>query len=1129
MKQLGNLNKFLFMLIAIFMMTMVPATLCAQNTQAEKKVVIKATSATVESILTDIKKQTGLSFAYSTDVSKTWPKVTMNIQNKSVREVLDELMGYIGCEYKISGNVISISKQQLSGKMRIVSGMVRDQEGLPLPGVPVCIGETRVCTVTDDEGRFSFQIPTEKTTLKFSYVGMQTQYVSILAGNADVKKNIKMLSDVQLDNVVVTGIFRKAKESYTGAVSSISSEQLGMYRGQNLLQTLKNVDASINFAIDNVNGSNPNSIPEINIRGNSSLPMSVEEFNQGQRTNINTPLVIMDGFEISITKLMDYNDEEIESINILKDAAATAIYGSRGANGVIVVVSKQPEAGKLRVNVEAGLNFEVPDLSSYHLLNAADKLEVERRAGLYDLNWSTSTSSSTSDMLYKQAYYDRRAQILSGVDVDWMAKPLHLGVGQRYNARFEGGSNEFRWSTDLQYKVTEGAMKGSSRKNFNGGITLLYKFKTLTFRNYTSIGINHSDESNYGSFSDYVRMQPYNTPYDKNGVLRMFLEPFSAIEDGIENPLYNAALNTINSKDYKMLTNNFSVDWNILPYLTMRGQLGVSNTVSTSDYFLPAEHTYFSSPNRNGEYDTPEGYMRRGLYRYGNTESTTFNADVTLAFNKIFAERHSLYAGVNWSLLTSKSDGFNIALEGFANSDAPKIANARQHATNIMPSGNNSTRHQFGVTGNVNYTYNSRYYLDLSYRVDGNSMYGSKEKYSSFWSTGLGWNVHQENFIKNIKELNMLRLKFSYGQTGSATGSSDTDAYTYFKYVTDNRYMNSTGAVLGGFGNPNLTWQTTKSTNFGIEFGLLDNRIKGQFDCYVKNTSNLLSSMDLPQSMGFTSYRANVGEVKNTGFEAALQGFIIKDRERDINWMIGGQLVYNKNRITHLSDAIKAQTAAYMLQDATSDEYSGIQNLFFEGDPQYSIYAVRSLGIDPSTGKETYLDKDGNITEEWHASDKVFLGSAEPTFRGNLNTMFQWKDLTFNIGFNYYWGGKIYNSTLRDRVEVTLNTLKYYNVDERVLTSRWYEVGDRTFFSGLSNNRPKATSRYVMDNNVLELSSISIQYKLHNAWLSRNFHLQTAIFAVNMNDIAHWGTVKMERGISYPFARNILASVKLMF
>lgn len=143
--------------------------------------------------------------------------------------------------------------------------------------------------------------------------------------------------------------------------------------------------------------------------------------------------------------------------------------------------------------------------------------------------------------------------------------------------------------------------------------------------------------------------------------------------------------------------------------------------------------------------------------------------------------------------------------------------------------------------------------------------------------------------------------------------------------------------------------------------------------------------------------------------------------------------------------------------------------------------------------------------------------------------MFQWKDLTFNIGFNYYWGGKIYNSTLRDRVEVTLNTLKYYNVDERVLTSRWYEVGDRTFFSGLSNNRPKATSRYVMDNNVLELSSISIQYKLHNAWLSRNFHLQTAIFAVNMNDIAHWGTVKMERGISYPFARNILASVKLMF
>ncbi|MCQ2221196.1 MAG: SusC/RagA family TonB-linked outer membrane protein, partial [Prevotella sp.] len=213
----------------------------------------------------------------------------------------------------------------------------------------------------------------------------------------------------------------------------------------------------------------------------------------------------------------------------------------------------------------------------------------------------------------------------------------------------------------------------------------------------------------------------------------------------------------------------------------------------------------------------------------------------------------------------------------------------------------------------------------------------------------------------------------------------------------------------------------------------------------------------------------------------------------------------------------------------TSDEYSGIQHLFYEGRPQNSIYAVRSLGIDPSTGKEIFLDKDGNITDTWNAKDKVYLGSADPKFRGNLNSMFRWKDLTFNISFNYYWGGKTYNSTLRDRVEVTSTYLRSYNADKRVLESRWYNAGDVAFFSKIQSEQTKATSRYVMNDNVLELSSISLQYKLHNAWLMRNCGMQSAVFAVNMNDLAHWGSIKMERGTSYPYSRNIQFSLKLMF
>lgn len=1087
-----------------------------------------------------IEKLTGYRIMYSYEDVKQF-KAKAQPTSKNVREALAQVLGNLPFDYTINGKFVSVSlrKKQESnissslemkeGSTVVLQGQVLDSNGDPLPGVTVQVeNNSKIATVTNTDGTFALQLNRGRAVdVEFSYIGMKSERYMFKCKEDFRNLIIKMRDDESsLKEVVVTGIFRKAKESYTGSVATIGSEQLQQYRGQNLLQTLKNADASINFSIDNLNGSNPNKLPNINIRGNSSLPMSVEEFNAGQESNPNTPLVIMDGFEISLTKLMDYNDEEIESINILKDAAATAIYGSRGANGVIVVITKRPEPGKLRVNVEAGIQMEVPDLSSYHLLNAAQKLELERKAGLYDNSWS---SSNQQEYLRKEAYQKRLRDVLNGVDTDWLSKPLRTGVGQRYNLRIEGGSQEFRWAADAQYNDVEGAMKGSARRTFNGGITLLYTYKNLTFRNYTSIGINNSKESPYGTFSDYVKQQPYNSPYDANGNLRKNFDGFWAWAGTVENPLYNATLDSFDKSSYQELTNNFSVDWKILPELTLRGQLGITKNDSETNYFLSPEDSYFSNSDTGKQYQTTEGYLRRGIYRYGNGKRLSVNADVTLSYNKVFNEVHSLYAGLNWSMLQTNYDYFKMALEGFSNESLHNIANARQYKEDEKPSGTNTKTRQFGVTANINYTYNSKYYVDFSYRIDGNSSYGSDKKYAPFWSAGIGWNLHNEKFLKGNGIVNMLRLKASYGEIGAASGALETDAYTYYQYVSDNRYMNWMGAQLGGFGNPNLSWQTTKEMNIGTEFGLLDNRIKGSFEVYTKKTNNLLSSMDLPLSMGFSSYRANIGEVKNVGWEAALQGYVIRDAKRKINWMIGAQLVYNKNKITHLSQAIKDQTDAYMTSDANDEDASGIQNLFYEGRSQNAIYAVRSLGIDPSTGKEIYLDREGNITDTWSAKDKVYCGSADPKYRGILNTMFQWHDFTLNASFGYYWGGKVYNSTLRDRVEVGLYAIENQNVDERVLSQRWYEAGDVVFFPKLSNYTTKASSRYVMDNNVLELQTVSLQYKLKSPYLERTFKLNSLIVGLNFNDLLHWGSVKMERGTSYPYARNIQASVKLLF
>ena len=1038
-------------------------------------------------------------------------KVTVNLREADMEEAVKQLLQETKLHYNIKGRFIQIYRDAPVVGGNAASGRIIDSTGEPLPGAIVRVKETGNGVASDIIGNYTISVDPGQTLL-FSFVGMETQEV-VFTGFSPLDITLEDSKSSTLKNVVVTGIFTKPKESYTGAVSTITAEQIQLYKGQNLLQTLKNIDASINFQIDNINGSNPNNLPNINIRGNASLPTNVAEFNEGVQNSTNTPLIIMDGFEISLTKLMDYNDDEIESINILKDAAATAIYGSRGANGVIVVVTKRPEAGKLKINLEAGTTLEVPDLTSYDLLDARQKLQLEYDAGLYSF-----PGTPSRDLERKAIYNERLRQVLSGTNTDWLSKPVRTGIGQIYKARFEGGSEEFRWGASLSYNDTEGAMKDSKRETFNGGITLMYSMKNLIFRNYTSIGINGSRESKYGSFSTYASQQPYNAPYDADGNLVRTFDSFYG-NSKVLNPLYDASLNSFNKSGYTNLTNQFSIDWNILQSLKLRGSFGIGDTRSTKDYFLPAEHSTFTTDT---QYETDDGFLSRGRYTYGTGRNTNYEFDVTLSYNDVFKEKHQIYVGLDYSLRETTGENYTFIAEGFSSDNVTSIINARQYAMNGKPSGSKSLSRQVGLTANTNYTYDNRYYVDFSYRIDGSSEYGSNSKFAPFWSLGLGWNLHHERFLKRAKWLDNLRLRGSYGETGSQL-SSNAGAFTSYEYITNNKYMNWTGAYLTGLGNYDLTWQMTRETNIGLEFGFWDNRVRGTFDFYDKTTNNLLSYMEMPLSTGFASYMANIGEIKNRGFELSASAYIIRNRQKRFNWIISGQLVYNKNWISKLSDAVKKQNEQYMEQG------SDVSTLFFEGKPQSSIYAVESLGIDPSTGLELFVDKDGNLTRTWNASDKVYLGSSDPLYRGNIGTTVIWKNLTVNCSFGYHWGGYAYNQTLANKVEVTLNTIQEQNVDARVLSSRWFNAGDVTFFKGLSNEETHATSRYVMKDNVFQLQSVGVQYRFDSEKLRHALRCNALILALNMNDLLYFSSIKRERGTSYPYSRNIQASLKLSF
>lgn len=1103
----------LVFLLAVWVM--IPSLAWAQ----QQKVSINVKGVDVQVVFRQIKEQTKLNFVYDPDQLSGLSSVSLEVKGGTVEEVLKKLFKDTPFEYRFEMQSIIIRKaaEKRTGEGKKIQGVVTDKAGNALPGVTVLIEGTTLGCSTDVDGHFILVVPgtVKDVAIEFRFIGMNSHRVkladikdnTILEGKKDLKVVLTEASH-QLQDVVVTGIFNKSKESYTGAVTTISSKELKMFRGQNMLATLKNIDPAFNVLQSNEFGSDPNRLPEVNIRGNSSLPTNLDQLNEETSQQLNAPLVIMDGFEISLQKLLDFNDDEIENISILKDASATAIYGSRGANGVIVLTTKAPKPGQLKLFVSGGLNIEMPDLSSYDLLNAGEKLELERMVGLYE------DKDPIKDRKLKQKYYEKQAEVARGVDTDWLGLPLRVGVGQQYNLRMDGGSEAFRWGLTLGNNMLAGVMKGSGRNAFNGSITLSYTYDKLLFRNSLMVSFTKGTESKYGAFSEYANKNPYLRTKDENGEYIRSYGQSGVTFQAILNPLYNAQLDSKNESRGHSLTNNFSIDWSIMEELTLRGQIGLSRDESTQDNYKPAGHTDFEGYQEAGK------FYKRGSYSYGTGRDIKIDGNLTLSYSKTFAEKHQIYAGFNYSISQNQGHEYSFIAEGFPNERLDFFASGIQYQEGSKPSGNESTSRRVSFTGNVNYSYGNRYYADFSYSMDGSSQFGKDKKFAPFWSVGAGWNVHNEKFLADHNVVDNLKIRASYGETGSQQFSPYQALETY-KYYSDKRYLMWTGAELQGIANPGLKWQITDQLNVGFDLGLLNNRISASLDVYSKNTSNLLSNMDLPLAHGFNSYAANVGEVKNSGFEASLSGYLLRDTEREMIWSLTGKISHDKTEISKLSEAIKAQNESYKERETSQ--------LLYEGYSQNAIWAVPSLGIDPSSGKELFLDENGNVTKQWLSGAKRYFGESEPKYRGNISTYFSLGNFSLNLSFAYRFGGQQYNTTLIEKVEVSNSYIESYNVDRRVLEERWQKPGDVKFFKRYGDGGTKMTSRFVMDDNTFEFQSANLQYRWDAGYLKKNLGVENINFSLNMSDIFYISSIKRERGTAYPFARTLSFDVSLMF
>jgi hypothetical protein len=332
-----------------------------------------------------------------------------------------------------------------------------------------------------------------------------------------------------------------------------------------------------------------------------------------------------------------------------------------------------------------------------------------------------------------------------------------------------------------------------------------------------------------------------------------------------------------------------------------------------------------------------------------------------------------------------------------------------------------------------------------------------------------------------------------------------------------------------GLGNPDLTWQKTKQTNFGIETLLFNGRVRLNADYYNKLTEALLTDINLPTSGGFPSYKANIGEVRNRGIELGTNVFLIRNTHNHITWSVGGDLVHNANKILKISNSLEFLNSELM-------EYAGSNPSFLyqEGQSMNTIFVVRSLGIDPATGQEIFLDKDGNRTYTWNASDKVPCGINEPKIWGNLRTMFRWKNISLNAVFSYRNGGYVYNQTLVDKVE-NISTSRsvnnpWGNLDKRALYERWQSAGDNTLFKNIRDfSTTYASSRFVMKENTLRLNSVNLNYEFDTAWLQENLKISYLTIGLYGEDVFYISSIKQERGLTYPFARKYSVSISARF
>ncbi len=1014
------------MKISVLLLTL--ACVQVSASALSQKISLSVENAPMEQVIKAIKKRSGYLFIYNNELLKKAKPVTIKISEGTIEQVLEQCFDKQPLTYELLEKTIVVKpKIQEAVKEQPpmiipkteVKGKVSDESGGGLPGVSIVLKGTQRGTTTSTDGTFTLEIEEKDAVLIFSFVGYLSKEVTVGAlTTLDVTLSV---DNKALEEIVVVGYGTVKKSDLTGSVSQVKAKELNSYPSTNVLQALSGRSAGVQVV---QNTGAPGAPVSVRVRGTNSI--------QGS----NEPLYVVDGFPLSGSNPTVLNNADIENIEILKDASATAIYGSRGANGVVLITTKRGKAGKTSVDFETSY-------STQSLRKRLDMMNATEYATFYN-------EQAANDKM--KPYFTQQQVDGFGPGFDWQDFVFRKAPMKTTSLNVSGGSEKTQFSLSGSTFNQDGIIRGSDYNRYSLRANVSHAISSKLSVNFagtlTRVKSNaqNSQGGNRGGslIAGAISAPPILTPYNEDGTYRVFGTAYSFINAQLINPINFLNEQRSQTRGNRVLT-NAALIYTPIPGLTVKFSGGIEN-----------------SDDRTDSYTTNNFVNSQGSASVSTSQFTSLLSENTISYNKTFLQKHSVSAVAGFTYQDFVNTGLSGSGVGFLSNTSQTYDLAAANTPGI-PSSFYTKSSLLSYLGRVNYAFDSKYLATASFRVDGSSKYSEGNKWGYFPSAALAWRISNEAFLKNNTFISDLKLRLSWGLTGSqainayATLNQLISGKTVFDDALFTTY--APGTVLPG----NLKWETTEQKDIGIDFGIIRNRLVLTADYYIKNTRDLLNTVQLPSSLGFINTIQNIGEVRNKGFELGVNAVVTNGA---FKWDINTNISLNRNKVIKLYGGQDILGGFVDINTITDT-----RNILREGQPMGRFWGYVEEGYDEN-GKIRYVDQnnDGTIT----VLDKTYIGDPNPNFIYGFNSNMSYKNFELTVFLQGTQGNDIFNTS---SINNTVDYANGLNMPREVFLNHWTPSNTDAKYPALSTTtRINVSDRFVENGSYMRLKNIQLAY-----------------------------------------------------